>query len=298
VHSDNGGKFLGAEIHEWLAERGIKHTTFTAHTLEHNRVAERAIQTIVSMAHYLLIVSGLLQQFWTEAVRMAVIIYNMVSETANNHQPPQLLWDGSIPDVSKLYTFGCRVMVKDLAKKLGKFVVRTWDGIYLEPDEGGDGHRIYDSQTKRFNNSRDVFFLEGRARPEFHSSPLIEKIPAPTADEESKSDVDSEGEKTRSSSITLHTSSKRDIHTHSDYHVVSEPPTPDTDEDLVDARIARREQVRVEPQDSDSEDNTQSTTLPSPTSSPATPTVPSPSDTSSIPTTRTSLPSVSLRHST
>jgi hypothetical protein len=91
---------------------------------------------------------------------MAVIIYNMVLGTANNHQPPQLLWDGSIPDVSKLRTFGCRVMVKDLAKKLGKFVVRTWDSIYLGPDEGGNGHHIYDSQTKQFNNSRDVFFLE------------------------------------------------------------------------------------------------------------------------------------------
>jgi hypothetical protein len=46
--------------------------------------------------------------------------------------------------MSKLRTFGCRVMVKDPTKKLGKFVVHTWDGIYLKLDEGGDGHRIYD----------------------------------------------------------------------------------------------------------------------------------------------------------
>jgi hypothetical protein len=229
---------------------------------------------------------------------MAVIIYNMVPGTANNHQSPQLLWDGSTPDMSKLRIFGCRVMVKDSAKKLGKFVVRTWDGIYLGPDEGGDGHRIYDPQTKRFNNSRDVFFLEDRARPEFHSSPLIEKIPAPIADEESKLDVDSEGEETRPSSITLCTASKRDIRTHSDYYVVPEPPTPDNDEDLVDTRIARRERARAEFQDSDSEDDTRSTTLPSPATSPMTHTVPSPSDTSSTSTTRTSPPSVPLRHST
>jgi transposase InsO family protein len=86
-----GGKFLDAEIHEWLTERGIKHTTSAAHTPEHNGVAERAIQTIVSMARCLLIASGLPQQFWAEAVWMAIIIYNMVLETANNHQPPQLL---------------------------------------------------------------------------------------------------------------------------------------------------------------------------------------------------------------
>jgi hypothetical protein len=144
-------------------------------------------------------------------------------------------------------------MVKDPAKKLGKFVVCTWDGIYLRPDEGGNG---YDSQTKQFNNSRDVFFLEDQARPEFHFSPLIEKIPAPIADEESKLDVDSEAEETRPSSITLHISSKRDIHTHSNYYVVPEPPIPDNDEDLVDARIARKEQARAEFQDSDSKDDT------------------------------------------
>jgi hypothetical protein len=92
---------------------------------------------------------------------MVVIIYNMVPGTANNHQPPQLLWDGSTLDVSKLRIFGCRVIVKDPAKKLGKFVVCTWDGIYLRPDKGGDGHCIYDPQTKRFNNSCDVFFLKG-----------------------------------------------------------------------------------------------------------------------------------------
>jgi hypothetical protein len=229
---------------------------------------------------------------------MAVIIYNMVPGTANNHQPPQLLWDGSTPNVSKLHTFDCRVMVKDSVKKLDKFVVRTWDGIYLGPDEGSDGHRIYDPQTKRFNNSCDVFFLESRARPEFHSSPLIEKIPAPIAYKESKSDVDSKGEETRLSSITLHTSSKRDTHTHSDYHIVSESLIPDNDEDLVDARIARREQARAEFQDSNSEDDTRSTTLLSPATSSITHTVPLPSDTSSTSTIRTSLTSVPLRHST
>jgi hypothetical protein len=85
VYSDNGREFLGAEICEWLTERGIKYTISAAHTPEHNGVAERAIQTIVSMARCLLIVSGLLQQFWAEVVWIAVIIYNMVLETTNNH---------------------------------------------------------------------------------------------------------------------------------------------------------------------------------------------------------------------
>src|SRR5271163_4646304 len=44
----------------------------------------------------------------------------------------------------------------------------------MGPAEGGDGHKIYDLTTKRMNTSRDVFFLEGRAKPQFHLSPIIE----------------------------------------------------------------------------------------------------------------------------
>jgi hypothetical protein len=43
VYFDNREKFLGDEIYEWLTEREIKHTTFTDHILEHNKVAECAI---------------------------------------------------------------------------------------------------------------------------------------------------------------------------------------------------------------------------------------------------------------
>ena len=44
----------------------------------------------------------------------------------------------------------------------------------MGPAEGGDGHKIYDPTTKRMNTSRDVFFLEGRAKPQFHLSTVIE----------------------------------------------------------------------------------------------------------------------------
>jgi hypothetical protein len=71
--------------------REIKHTTSTAHTFKHNRVAEHAIQIIVNMVHCFLIASGLPQQFWAEVIWMAVIIYNMISGGANNHQSSQLL---------------------------------------------------------------------------------------------------------------------------------------------------------------------------------------------------------------
>jgi hypothetical protein len=136
VHSDNGGKFLGGGIQKWLTRLGIKHTTSAAYTPKHNEVAERALQTIVSMARCLLIASGLPLRFWAEAVYMAVIVYNIVPGAANDHIAPQYVWDKSIPDVSRLRTFKCKVLVKDPTKKLGKFIIRTWDGIYLGSTDG------------------------------------------------------------------------------------------------------------------------------------------------------------------
>jgi hypothetical protein len=175
VHSDNGGEFLGEEIQKWLTGLGIKHTTSAVYTPEHNEVAKRALQTIVSMTRCLLIASGLSLCFWTEAVRMVVIVYNMIPRAANDHITPQYVWNKSIPNVSRLRIFGYKVLVKDLAKKLGKFIIHTWDGIYLGSADGRDDHRIYDTATKRLNNSRDVFFFKGQGKPEFHSSPLIKR---------------------------------------------------------------------------------------------------------------------------
>ena len=40
--------------------------------------------------------------------------------------------------------------------------------------EGSDSYKIYDPTTKRMNTSRDVFFLKGKVKPQFHLSTIIE----------------------------------------------------------------------------------------------------------------------------
>jgi hypothetical protein len=150
---------------------------------------------------------------------------------------------------------------KDLAKKLGKFVIRTWDGIYLGLDEGDDSHCIYNLQTKQFNNSCSIFFLKGCARSEFHFSLLIEKISALTANEENKLDSDLEGEETRLLFITFHISSKSNTYTLSDHHILSELPTPNVEEeDFTDICIVQREKARAQAaQDSDIKEDIETT---------------------------------------
>ena len=103
---------------------------------------------------------------------MAGLIRNLAPAKPLGAQSPAEIWDGAKPTVTHLRIFGCRVLVKT-PDPTGKFEVRTWDGIYLGPASGEDGHRIYNPATSRVSVSRDVYFLEGKRRPEFYKSPLI-----------------------------------------------------------------------------------------------------------------------------
>jgi hypothetical protein len=63
MHSDGGGEFINKNLNKFLKGKGVKQTVFTPHTSEHNRVVERMLRLIISIAQCLLIHSGLSQQF-------------------------------------------------------------------------------------------------------------------------------------------------------------------------------------------------------------------------------------------
>src|SRR5271163_3565700 len=50
IHSDGGSEFVSKDTAKWCADRGIACTWSAARTPEHNGVAERAIQSVVSSA--------------------------------------------------------------------------------------------------------------------------------------------------------------------------------------------------------------------------------------------------------
>jgi hypothetical protein len=211
---------------------------------------------------------------------MAVIVYNMVPGAANDYVAPQYVWDKSIPDVSRLKTFGCKVLLKDPTKKLGKFVIRIWNSIYLGPADGGNGHCIYDPVTKRLNNSRNVFFLEGREKPEFHSSPLIERTTSSYIEQ-----GESQKEEALKTSFTLNIPNKEKLTSHSVY--TERAPMPphlspkeEDDEELTDAQTRDRGEPEEE---NESEEETKDALPRTPPESPQTdslslPTIPSPTE--------------------
>ena len=115
-----------------MKSQGIVFITNAAHTPEHNSLAERAIKTIVGSARCMLIASGLPTKFWAESCRNAVLVQNASPTKPNSFISAAEKWGGAKSDVSRLRTFGCRVLVKDPDIK-GKFTIRTWNGINMGP---------------------------------------------------------------------------------------------------------------------------------------------------------------------
>jgi hypothetical protein len=71
-HLNSGGEFLSKKLEQFFIKQGIKQTWTALNTLEHNGVAERMIQSVVSMTRCMLITYCLPLLFWTEECVMHI----------------------------------------------------------------------------------------------------------------------------------------------------------------------------------------------------------------------------------
>src|SRR5271170_2326369 len=140
----------------------------------------------------MLINSGLSKKFWAEAIRFATVVENSAPTKAVEEVTPFEKWNGKTPDLSKLRIFGCKYLVLD-HEHTGKFNLRAQEMIYLDPATGGDGHRLFNSETNKYSASRDVHFFELRVKissehVSFAPSPYV----VPDTTESGSSDADEE----------------------------------------------------------------------------------------------------------
>jgi Integrase core domain len=49
MYYDGGGEFINKDLEKFLKSKGVKQTVSTPHTLEHNRVVERMLRSIISI---------------------------------------------------------------------------------------------------------------------------------------------------------------------------------------------------------------------------------------------------------
>ena len=160
LRSDNGGEFTSNDFNEFCLQNGIRREKTIPYTPQQNGVAERTIRTINTYARAMMIESGLPEDRWTEAVREAAAVRNVIPHTSLAGKPPNEVWNGTASDMSMWRVFGCEAWVK--VDNKNKFGARAVRGVHLGMERERKAYRILVLETKpeKIISARDVEFRE------------------------------------------------------------------------------------------------------------------------------------------
>ena len=156
--SDGGGEYTSKEFKQYLKEEGIIQKITPPYTPQRNGVAERFNRTIIEKVRCMLKTNNLNKEFWGEAANTANRIRNC-SPTKTKQKCPEEEFSGQTPDLTKLKTFGCKVMIKN--KKEGtKLDDKATEGLMLGYNEDNKTFRVWDLKRKKVTVTRDLSIFE------------------------------------------------------------------------------------------------------------------------------------------
>jgi transposase InsO family protein len=161
-HSDSGGEFISNKFLNWCKSIGIRVTTTTTDTPQHNGIAERMIRTVLEWAGAMRAQAGAPKRLWGEAVQAAIYTRNRTIIRAGTSDTPAALWDHTPekPSVAGLRVFGCDADYAVLDKDRQKLAPRGRLCAFVGYDESKNAYRLLDTDTMKVVVSRDVVFHE------------------------------------------------------------------------------------------------------------------------------------------
>jgi transposase InsO family protein len=133
IQSNQGGEFESNTFQQLLAVHRIKHNSAALYTPELNGITKQFNQLIVTIAHCLLLQSGVPQHYWGEALSTALYLYNRFPNKANNQVPPAKLWPEGKTSLKHIHTFGCHTYILNQHSTTNKLNSKSRPGIYLGP---------------------------------------------------------------------------------------------------------------------------------------------------------------------
>ena len=160
LRTDNGGEFLSNEFSQFLAENGIRRELTHPNSPQQNGVAERFNRTLFEMARSLLHHAGLETSFWAEALKTAVYIRNRSPTRALIGQTPYEAWHGTKPDLSHMRVFGSKAYAQIHKSRRGKLDKVSKPCTLVGYSTQRKGYVLWDAASKKFFQSRDVYFDE------------------------------------------------------------------------------------------------------------------------------------------
>jgi hypothetical protein len=164
-------------MQEFVEDEGIKHQVSAPYTPQMNGVMERKNRTLIGNGKEDEFKSP--HNFWGEAIATAVHASNRLFLRPIYNKTPYELLTGNKPNVSYFRVFGCKCFVKNKKEKLGKFISRTIEGIFVGYADESHAYRYYNKSTRRVEVSCDVDFDENNGSQE------EQVLPGDVGDEES-----------------------------------------------------------------------------------------------------------------
>nr|GEW05470.1 putative ribonuclease H-like domain-containing protein [Tanacetum cinerariifolium] len=181
IRSDNGTEFKNAHMIELCGSIRIKREYSNPKTPQQNRVTERKNKTLIEAARTMLADSKLPTIFWTEAVRTACYVLNIVSITSPHNKTPYALLTRNIPSVSHFKPFGFHVTILNTSDHLDKFDGKVDEGYIVGYSASNKAYRMYNMPNKRVEESMNLQFLKEKPNLSNLANPVPPGcIPVPT----------------------------------------------------------------------------------------------------------------------
>lgn len=154
---------MDSVLQDWFSAQGIVHEAVSPYTPEQNGRAEIANRHLNDRVRAMLFHYNLSKAFWADAIVYAAHLCN-VKVIRRLGMTPYQAFHGTVPDVSSLRTFGCKVYAHVPDKLRRKLDAKSQLGVYLGPVQGGSCHVLVqlpgNKVQYRVCRFKDVFTIE------------------------------------------------------------------------------------------------------------------------------------------
>jgi transposase InsO family protein len=194
VRSDNGTEFKGGKFGQYCTNLGIRQQFTSTYSPSSNGVAERKNRTLQEMARSMLASSRVPLKLWGDAIHAANYTCNRRLTSVSQSKTPHELYYGRRPTISHMRIWGCDATVFIENRVQGKkFDERSWKGTFVGYSRKSTLYRVYNPNTNKIIESRNVDFHEDLAKFK-NAGNLQPKIDFPNIAVPQNSELDSDNE--------------------------------------------------------------------------------------------------------
>ena len=156
IRSDHGKEFENARFESFCEKNGIKREFSTPKTPQQNGVVERKNRVIQEMARVMLLNKQISQKFWGEAMNTSCHIGNRIFFRVGTKKTAYEIWNGKKPRVKYFRVFGSKCYILNDWENLGKFDVKSDEGIFLRYSTTSRAYKVFNKRTKIVMESINV----------------------------------------------------------------------------------------------------------------------------------------------